>query len=68
MHEGDQLRHLGHLDTLGHDRASGAADQQADDHIADAGGGKLCAQLIDEANGGDDGQAHADHAEQVAAA
>jgi len=67
VHEGDQLGHLGHLDALGHDGADAAADQQADDHVADAGGGQLAAELEDQADRGQYRQAHADHAEQVAA-
>ncbi|MNM77679.1 hypothetical protein D3C81_895420 [compost metagenome] len=73
VHEGDQFRHLGHFDALGHDRASGAADQQTNQHVAQADGGitalaQLGSQLEDQEHGGDDGDAHADHAEGVALA
>jgi len=67
VHEGDQLGHLGHFHALGHDRTGGAADQQADDHVGDAAGGQLGAQLVDQADGGQHGQGHAQHAEHIAA-
>ncbi|MNT68454.1 hypothetical protein D3C72_2066900 [compost metagenome] len=68
MHEGDQFGHLGHLDALGHDRAGGAAEQQAEQHVADAGAfAHLRAELVDQRHGGEHGDAHAEHAEQVAA-
>ncbi len=67
VHERYQLRHLGHFYAFGHDGASGTADQQADNHIANASRCQLGPQLIDEADGGKDGQRHAEHAEQVAA-
>ena len=67
VHEGDQLRHFGHFDALGHDRASCATDQQADNDIADTGGGNFGAQFINQADRSNDRQAHAEHAEQVAA-
>src|SRR5690606_22836138 len=65
VHEGDQLRHLGHLDAFGHDGADAAADQQADDDEAQALYGQLAAQLVDQAYGGEYCDGHADHAEQV---
>ncbi|MCY1358292.1 hypothetical protein D9M69_448210 [compost metagenome] len=73
VHEGDQFRHLGHFDALGHDRTGGAADQQADHHVGQAAGGvaaftQLGGQLEHQEHGGDDGDRHADHAEGVALA
>ena len=66
VHEGYQLWHLGHFYALGHDRTGGAADQQADDDVANTGRGEFCAQFIDEAHGGEYRQRHAEHAKQVA--
>jgi hypothetical protein len=68
MHEGDQLRHFGHLYTFGHDRAHGATHQQADQYVTHAGSCQFGAQLIDQPDGGHHGQRHAEHAEQVATA
>ncbi len=73
VHEGDQLGHLGHLDASGHQRADAAADQQAEDDKAQArpgagAFGQLRAELEHQEHRGDHGDAHADHAEQVAAA
>ncbi|MNM48332.1 hypothetical protein D3C81_593140 [compost metagenome] len=42
VHERNQFRHLGHFHPLGHDRAGGTADQQANDDVADARGSELC--------------------------
>ena len=67
MHESHQLGHLGHFHALGHHGADSAAHQQPHQHIADARGGNLGTQLVDQANSGQHGNAHADHAEQVTA-
>jgi hypothetical protein len=68
VHERDQFRHLGHLDALGHQRAGGAADQQAQHHPAHADTRDLGAQLDDQSDRGHRGNRHADHAERVAGA
>ncbi|MNP80263.1 hypothetical protein D3C76_1783040 [compost metagenome] len=67
MHEGHQLWHLGHLDALGHDGACCATYQQGANHIGHTRVRHPCTQLINKADGGEDGDPHADHAEQVAA-
>ena len=72
VHEGHQLGHLGHFHPARHDGAGRAAHQQAKDDQRDAGtvglgaGGTL--QLQDQRHGSDDGDQHAHHAEDVAAA
>ena len=70
VHEGDQLRHLRHLDALGHRRADGAADHQAAEHVAQADRGREVVgidQLDDERACRQHGDGHAGHAEGVAA-
>jgi hypothetical protein len=65
VHEGDELGHLGHLDPLRHHGAGRAADQQAEQHVAEAE--RRAGELDDQERGRDHGDRHADHAEQVAA-
>ena len=67
VHEGNQLGHFGHFNALGHDRASGSADQQANNHVADTRCRYFSAQFVDKPYGGNHRQSHAEHAEQVAA-
>ena len=70
VHEGHQLGHLGHLDALGHQRADAAADEQANEHPDHAFGARLAhlrGEFDDQRGGGQDGDRHADHAEEVAA-
>src|SRR5690606_27194254 len=75
VHEGHQLRHLGHFDALGHDGTGAATDHQAGEHEAqafgqaqrDALGGELVDLQLDQADGGEHRDGHADHAEHVTA-
>jgi hypothetical protein len=70
VEEGHQLGHLGHLDALGHQGADAAADEQAAEHPDHALGARLAhlpGEFDDQCAGGQDGDRHADHAEQVAA-
>ena len=50
--------HFGQFDTFSHDRAGCAADQQADNHVTNSRRGHFRAQLVDQADGGDNCQAH----------
>lgn len=59
VEEGDQLRHLRHLDADGQP----GADARADDHAADPDPGLH----VGHRDGDDDGDQHADGAEQIAA-
>ena len=67
VEEGDQLGHLGHLDRLGAVGAVAAADHQAEQHPAQAAAPLPPDELDDQRRGGQHGDRHADHAEQVAA-
>ena len=63
VHQRDQLGHLRHLHTCARQQADAAADDQGADDPGHAGGGDARPE-----HGGQHGDGHADHAEQVAAA
>ena len=66
MHEGDQLGHFGHFHTLGHDGASCAPHQQAQQYPTQAHGW-IGAEIENECTRGQNRNGHASHAKHVAA-
>ena len=66
VHESHQLGHLGHLNAFGHQCARCSPNDQCTDHVHHAerfatGG------FNNQRTGGEDGNGHADHAEQISA-
>ena len=66
VHEGDQLGHLGHLDLGRHVGPGTAADDQTEQHPGKAHRREFGAHHVDERDRGERGNAHADHAEEIA--
>ena len=66
VHESHQLRHLGHLDPFGHQRARSATNDQSHQYV-DHAQGFATRGFKNQRTGGQHGNRHADHAKQVTA-